>query len=68
MIMHPLIHLQLLTIHLEELDCFAAWVSARDLVGSEWPPDTPETKGMLLLLLGQDWRKLFSYLFYVNEG
>uniref|UniRef100_A0A0B6ZUX5 Uncharacterized protein n=1 Tax=Arion vulgaris TaxID=1028688 RepID=A0A0B6ZUX5_9EUPU len=33
----------LLTIHLEETDCFAAWMSTRDL-GLELPPDTPETK------------------------
>ncbi|CAL1530062.1 unnamed protein product [Lymnaea stagnalis] len=33
----------LLTIHLEETDCFAAWMSTRDL-GLELPADQPETK------------------------
>ncbi|XP_012943026.1 WD repeat-containing protein 48 [Aplysia californica] len=33
----------LLTIHLDESDCFAAWMSTRDL-GLELLPDAPETK------------------------
>ncbi|XP_023931013.1 WD repeat-containing protein 48-like [Lingula anatina] len=48
----------MITIHLEETDCFAAWVSAKD-VGIETSGDGPDTKlnlgGMLLQALLEHW-------------
>ncbi|GFO12871.1 WD repeat-containing protein 48 [Plakobranchus ocellatus] len=50
----------LLTIHLEESDCFAAWLSTKDL-GIDLPPDAPETKTnigtTLLQALLDQWPK-----------
>ena len=34
---------QLLTIHLDETDCFSAWVSAKEL-GLNFSADVPDTK------------------------
>ncbi|XP_048249973.1 WD repeat-containing protein 48-like [Haliotis rufescens] len=50
----------LLTIHLEESDCFAAWMSIREL-GLPMSPDAPETKinigSALLQALLEHWPK-----------
>ncbi|KAL8578817.1 WD repeat-containing protein 48 [Nucella lapillus] len=50
----------LLTIHLDDSDCFAAWMSTRDL-GLDIPPEAPETKNnigtTLLQALLKHWPK-----------
>ncbi|KAK7502882.1 hypothetical protein BaRGS_00005831 [Batillaria attramentaria] len=50
----------LLTIHLDDSDCFAAWMSTRDL-GLDIPPEAPETKTnigtTLLQALLEHWPK-----------
>ncbi|XP_025091366.1 WD repeat-containing protein 48-like isoform X2 [Pomacea canaliculata] len=50
----------LLTIHLDDSDCFAAWMSTRDL-GLDIPPEAPETKtnigSTLLQALLEHWPK-----------
>ena len=50
----------MLTIHLEESDCFSAWVSAKD-VGVTSPEDSNDPKGKCTQQCAD---RLFVYLFY----
>ncbi|KAH3711316.1 hypothetical protein DPMN_070821 [Dreissena polymorpha] len=44
----------MLTIHLEETDCFTAWVSAKEL-GITLAPEEAETKCRNTIVLGQNY-------------
>ena len=52
--------LQMLTIHLDESDCFSAWVSAKDL-GLNFPPEVLDTKSEY------SWSNI-NYLIYWTSG
>ena len=52
----------MLCIHLEENDCFAAWVSSKDV--GLGPADGPETKGIkyILVNISCKWQDLVSII------